>query len=123
MSIPLDDLLPTNDECFEPVDSGEFFKTGSPFWEWSDQHKWIIPTGRDDRRMFRWGWEAANFETLLKSGLSFSFMAMELPRHAMEARAKQFGRGFRECGSTDLYRIYVVSGHRDGLYDATNTSE
>jgi hypothetical protein len=111
MSIPLDDLLPSNDECFEPVDSGVFFLSGSPFWEWADEFKWIRPTGEHGRELFKIGWEAAMFETLLKSGLSFSFTAYALPQHALESRAKQFGRVVVRHGTEERPRHYVVSRH------------
>ncbi len=92
MTIPLDDMLPPNDEAFIPVDSGEFFETGTSFWEFSDFMKWQKPRLDDERKLFIIGYFAALFECALKSGKPFRFPTTGLPHHIFVKRAKDYNR-------------------------------
>ena len=88
--IPLDDLLPTNDDSFQPVPSGEFFDTGSPFWEFADIFKW------DNKSTdFQFGFYAGLFEMILKSGRPFSFRLLESLEPHLDSfitRAQEYNR-------------------------------
>jgi hypothetical protein len=104
--IPLDDLLPTNDDSFQPVPSGEFFDTGSPYWEFSDINKWGNYSNE-----FKSGFYAGLFEVVLKSGKPFKFLlpySLEDYVEMFVARAKQFNRNLEvEKGEVFTY-IWVV---------------
>lgn len=91
--IPLDDLLGTSDRAFEPVDSGDYFKTGAPFWEFADMFKWSHP---EDTELMssREGYYAAMFECLLKSGKPFRFPLMNMPYPMFVKRINDYGRNF-----------------------------
>ncbi len=104
--IPLDDLYPTNDDCFEPVSSGDFFNTGSPFWEFSDFHKW-----GNNSNLFKLGFYAGLFEVALKSGKPFKFLlpyALEDHVEMFVARAKQFNRNIEVDKQEVFIYLWVV---------------
>jgi hypothetical protein len=111
MNIPLDDLLPTSDASFEPVDSAEYFTEISPFWEFSDMHKWWRPLEHEPRRWFRVGYYAALFECLLKSGKPFRFPIDRLPETMFWGRAQRMGRTVRYTSDDAACQEIVVSGH------------
>ena len=104
--IPLDDLYPTNDDCFQPVSSGDYFNSGSPFWEFSDLHKW-----GNNSTEFKLGFYAGLFEVALKSGKPFKFLmpySLEDYIEMFVARAKQFNRNIElEKGEVFIY-LWVV---------------
>lgn len=100
-NIPMDDLLPTSDAAFEPVDSAAFFDSGSPFWEFSDMYKW---KGRS--LAFEWGYYAAMFECALKSGRAFMFPCDKLDEDQARVRAEAYGR---DLTLTDKGQLIVGS--------------
>lgn len=108
MDIPLDDLLPTSDEAFQSVLSGEFFNTGAPFWEMADFHKWPKPSGASKRYWMRFGYMAGLFETALKSGRPFRFPMNQLEWQVFADRAEAFGRTAKMIQGNQL----LVSGHQ-----------
>lgn len=110
--IPLDDLLPTSDAAFEPVDSGEYFDSASPFWEFSDRHKWLAPAARSEKETFRFGYYAAMFECLLKSGKAFRFPVDRLPVHVFEKRASDYGRTVKHLVKESVILEIVVSEYK-----------
>ncbi len=107
--IPLDDLYPTNDDCFEPVSSGDYFNTGSPFWEFSDFHKW-----GNNSNEFKLGFYAGLFEVALKSGKSFKFLlpySLEDHVEMFLARAKQFNRNIDVDKQEVFIYLWVVENN------------
>ena len=107
--IPLDDLLPTNDDSFEPVPSGEFFDTGSPFWEFADIFKW-----GNKSTEFQFGFYAGLFEIILKSGRPFSFRLLEILEPHLDSfivRAKAYNREI-EWEKKSYWVVIWVSGHK-----------
>lgn len=111
MDIPLDDLLPVSDASFEPVDSADYFTEISPFWEFSDMHKWMRPVDDNQRRGFRIGYYSALFECLLKSGKPFRFSIYGLPENIFWKRAEQMERTVRYAADDQGCQEIVVSGH------------
>ncbi len=109
MDIPLDDLLPTSDAAFEPVDSAEYFSGGSPFWEMSDVYKWSMPEDKHEKKMFVIGYYAALFECAIKSGRSFLFDVNGMPEEIFWRRAEDYGRSVRYA--TDSHQAIIVTGH------------
>lgn len=90
--IPLDDLLPTSDAAYEPpADLRDLFKSGSPLCEIADIYKFSregLTTGRD----FRDGYEAAQFDMWLKTGLQFFMYVSTTNVERLVQRAEAFGR-------------------------------
>ncbi len=104
--IPLDDLYPTNDDCFQPVSSGDYFNTGSPFWEFSDFHKW-----GNNSNLFKLGFYAGLFEVALKSGKPFKFLlpySLEDNVEMFVARARQFNRNIEPKKGEFFIYLWVV---------------
>lgn len=110
MTIPLDDLLPTSDGAFQPVDSGQFFEAGSSFWEFSDMFKWQSKQGHDP---WRFGYMAAMFEAALKSGRKFYFPVRGLPWSEFVSRAREYGRVAMITEGDYL----IVRGHDERVSD------
>ena len=109
--MPLDDLLPTNDDSFQPVPSGEFFDTGSPFWEFADIFKWGNKSTDTD---FQFGFYAGLFEIILKSGRPFSFRLLESLEHHLDSfivRAKAYNREI-EWEKKSYWFVISVGGHK-----------
>ena len=110
--IPLDDLLPTNDESFQPVPSGEFFDTGSPYWEFADIFKWGNKSTDTD---FQFGFYAGLFEMILKSGRPFSFRLLESLEPHLDSfitRAQEYNR---ECTwEKKSYWVVIWVGEHKG---------
>jgi hypothetical protein len=107
--IPLDDLLPTNDDSFEPVPSGKFFDTGSPYWEFSDIFKW-----GNQSTEFQFGFYAGLFEMILKSGRPFSFRlleSLELHLDSFITRAQEYNREV-ESEKKSYWVVISVGGHK-----------
>ena len=107
--LPLDDLLPTNDDSFQPVPSGEFFDTGSPFWEFADIFKW------DNKSTdFQFGFYAGLFEMILKSGRPFSFRLLESLEPHLDSfitRAQEYNREI-EWEKKSYWVVISVAGHK-----------
>ena len=107
--IPLDDLLPTNDNSFQPVPSGEFFDTGSPYWEFADIFKWGNKSAE-----FQFGFYAGLFEMILKSGRPFSFRLLESLEPHLEhfiTRAQEYNREI-EWEKKSYWVVIWVGGHK-----------
>lgn len=108
--IPLDDLLPTNDHAFIPTPDYQYFQTGSPFWEFSDIFKWSNHTPE-----FQYGYYAALFETILKSGKPFMFTLLEsLEPYTSHFtyRANQYNRKF-QTHKRSHWTTITVEGHQE----------
>jgi hypothetical protein len=110
--IPLDDLLPSNDRLHEPPNSGDFFNSGTAFWEFADDHKWLKFEERTKRATFRSGYLSALFQCALLSGRSFMFPLAGVEEKNLIARAEDFGRKCRRHNEN-----LVVSGHDDRTED------
>lgn len=108
MTVPLDSLLPIGPGGHIPESSGDFFNSGSSFWEHSDRFQWKLALVTEQWPAFRWGWEAATFEVALKMGRPFS-----VPRPPEQSlpvflnRAREYSRVVHESHGGGL----VVSGH------------
>lgn len=104
--VQMDDLLPTSDDSFEPVDPGQFFEKGSSFWELADVYMW------DRQGDFKRGYAAANFEAALKSGRAFMFTLTDGDTAAFTRRAKAYRRDV-QVRRGDVITNIIVSAHRE----------
>ena len=91
MSVPLDDLYPTNDESYIPPETcDELFLPGGGAWDQADVWKWQFAGDVS----FRLGYQAQLFDILLKSGRPFMMRLFGSEEIAEEfkRRAECFGR-------------------------------
>ncbi len=108
--IPLDDLLPTNDQTYTPPPDHQYFQTGSPFWEFSDIYKW--PNNNPE---FQYGYYAALYETMLKTGKPFQFTLLESLEPYLNhftTRAQQYNRKYH-TNKPSHWTTITVEGHQE----------
>ncbi len=105
--IPLDDLLPPDYANYSPPD--DLFVTGSPLFEAADAYSLIPETvTKEEHFAFLLGYEAAIFDTCLKSGRGPFCLKLHPRNHdRLVARAELFGR------TVEVRDGYAtVSGHQ-----------
>jgi hypothetical protein len=76
-SIPLDDLLPTNDSCYTPpAHFVDLYAPGGAAWELVDVYKWIHLSNSMGNKFIA-GYMACHFDVMLKSGRPFRVTLMD----------------------------------------------
>ncbi len=115
---PLDDLLPSNDECYVPPEHFvDLFAPGGAAWELADVYKWIHMSNVLGNKFIS-GYMACHFDLMLKSGRPFTMTLMESFGDSLVdlfiRRSKMFNRtatltrsSVKEFGVTYV----TVSGH------------
>lgn len=107
-----DDLLPSNDGCYEPpADLNELFTHGSPLFEpdvW--KHDLSEMTG-EEKLAFRLGWEAHELDMCLKAGKPFCLTIRHENVERLTKRAEGFRRTVEVKTFTEQLVFFTVSEH------------